>query len=222
MKKPVIVIGAGGHAKILIDILMLSSEYYLEAVIGREDETAETILGHQILKGDTYLEEYLAKGINHAAIGIGAYTDNHRRKEIFDRIKGIGFFIVNLIHPSAIISDSVIMGDGAVIFAGVVANPDVIIGSNVIIATGSTIDHETIIEDHVLVSAGVTVGAGDLIGEGSLLALGSNIISRVSIGKYSLVAAGAVVTCDIPDRTTVYGIPAKPRSKPESSSHGKL
>ena len=211
MKKPVLVIGAGGHAKILIDIINKSDDFKLEAVIGRDEEPHEAILGIPILKGDRYLNQYLEKGINSVAIGIGGYSDNSRRREMYYQLKEQGFEIVNLIDKTAIISQFVTLGDGVVIFAGVVINPDVTIGNNVIIATGSTIDHETVIEDHVLISAGVTVGAGNILKEGALLALGCNVISRVTIGKEALVAAGAVVVNDIPDRAKVFGLPAKPR-----------
>lgn len=211
MKKPVLILGAGGHAKILIDIILKSTDYYLEAIIGQDCEPCDLVLGYKILKGDKHLLDYKRKNVNSVAIGIGGYTNNMKRKEMYYKLKDMGFEIVNLIDPSATISPFAKLGDGVVVFAGVVINPDVVIGNNVIIATGSTIDHETIIEDHVLVSAGVTIGAGNLIKEGALLALGSNIISRVVIGQNSLVAAGAVVVNDIPDNTVVFGIPAKPK-----------
>ncbi len=211
MKKPMLIIGAGGHAKILIDIIQKSDEYSLKAVIGKENEEHNELMGYKIYKGDKYLSEFKDAGITSIAIGIGGYTNNEKRKAIYCKLKSTGFEIVNLIDPSSVVSASVKLGDGVVIFAGVIINPEVIIGNNVVIATGATIDHETIVEDHVLISAGVTVGAGDIIKEGALLALGSKIISRVTIGENALVASGAMVVNDIAKNTTVYGVPAKPK-----------
>jgi UDP-perosamine 4-acetyltransferase len=211
LKIPVLVIGAGGHAKILIDIIHESNEYYIEAVIGQKNENIDNLMGHKVLKGDEYLEQYKKKGINNVVIGIGGYRDNKRRQEIFNNLSSKGFNIVNLIHPSAVISSSVKLGEGVVIFAGVILNAEVEIGDNVIIATGSTIDHESIIKSHVLISAGVTIGAGNIISEGALLALGSKVISRVSIGKNALVAAGSVVVSDVDSDTVIYGVPGKPK-----------
>lgn len=213
LKKPVIVLGAGGHAKILIDIIQVSSQYYVEAIIGNIDEEIDTLMGYSVLKGDHHLTQFFEKGIRNVAIGIGGYTNNEKRKEIYLRLKSEGFDIVNLIHPSAIISSSVSLGDGVVIFAGVILNAEVEVGNNVIIATGSTIDHESKIESHVLVSAGVTIGAGNLVGEGALLALGSKVISRVNIGSGALIAAGSVVVCDVASNSKIYGVPGMPKNK---------
>jgi sugar O-acyltransferase (sialic acid O-acetyltransferase NeuD family) len=213
LKKPLVIVGAGGHAKILLDIASKSAEFEVVGVVSKEDDPQDDIMGFKIYKGDNYLLEFKNKGVSSVAIGIGGYTNNNLRKEMYYRLKELGFEIANLIDPTAIISKTVKMGEGVVIFAGVIINTEVVIGNNVIIATGSTIDHETIIEDHVLVSAGVTVGAGDVIQEGALLALGSNVISRINIGMNSLIGAGAVVVNDIENNAKVFGVPAKPKGK---------
>jgi UDP-perosamine 4-acetyltransferase len=212
MKKPVIVLGAGGHAKVLIDIIEAGNEYYVEAVIGREEEPVDAVLGYPVRKGDSCLPDYLKEGICSVVIGIGGYSDNKKRTETYLKCKEMGFEIVSLIHPTAVVSASAVLGGGVVLFAGVIINPEVRIGNNVIIATGSTIDHETVIEDNVLVSAGVTVGAGNTIKESALLALGAKIISRVTIGRNALVAAGAVVISDVPDNARVFGVPARSKA----------
>lgn len=209
MSKPkLILVGDGGHAKIVLDILMEVNNYEIVGVTSC-NENNKTFCGLPILGNDDVLREFFKSGVKHVAIGIGGFKNNFLRKSIFKKVNDIGFDIVTLIHPSAVISRSVKIGKGCVIFAGVVVNPDVKIGDNVIIATGSTIDHETTIEDHVLVSAGVTIGGNTKIGEGTLCALGSKIISGIKIGKNVLVASGAVVAKDLEDNIKVYGIPAK-------------
>lgn len=211
MKKPLIIIGAGGYAKILIELVRLSGLYRVEAVIGLESDSQDTILGEKILKGDKYIQEYLDKGINLVAIAIGAYTSNKRRAEIFNYFQEQGFTVVSLIHPSAEISPSVKIGAGAVINAGVIINSDVTIGDDVSIAPGTVIEHEAVINDHVLLSTASTIGAGSVIGNSALLGVASVIIPRVKVGANALVAAGAVVVSDIPDNSRVFGIPAKPK-----------
>lgn len=207
--KEIIIIGAGGHALILIDIIERTKSFRIAGIIGSDKESAKNIMGYSVYPGDKYLDFFYNQGIRHIGIGVGGYSDNLGRKRVYQKVKALGYNVPNLIDPSAVVSKTVVMGDAVVVFAGVVINTGVSIGNNVIIATSSSIDHETSIEDHVLISAGVTVGAGDRIGEASLIALGSKIISRVNICPETLVGAGAVVTKNITEPGTYLGIPAR-------------
>jgi len=207
-KKPVVIIGSGGHAKCVIDILEQLGTYEIVGVTTKYAQLGSSFFNYQVLGTDDLLPSLLEKGINYAAIGVGGFTNNRLRKKIYERMKSIGFKLVTAVHPSAAIGPHVKIGEGSVIFSGVVVNPDVTIGNDVVIATNSSIDHETEIQDHVLISAGVTVGGNDIIEEGALLAIGSVIVSGKRVGKYSLVAAGAVVVKDVAAETAVAGIPA--------------
>lgn len=207
--KKIIIVGDGGHAKVVIDIIQEMNCYEIIGITSNNN--INRFCGYPVLGNDDILSDYLKKGINNIALGIGGFKDNIHRTELYNKFSGLGFNIINAIHPNTVISKSVDIGNGVVVFPGVVLNAEVKIGNNVIIATGSTIDHETIIESNTLVSAGVTIGANALIGEGSLCALGSKIVSGVTIGKNCLVAAGAVVVNDIDDNSVVCGIPAKKR-----------
>lgn len=208
MKEKVIVIGDGGHAKIVIDILGYYEKYEIIGVTSKEPKS-EKFYGHPIIGTDEVLEGFFKKGVTNVAIGIGGFTNNELRKQLFIKVKKIGFNVISAIHPNAIISKKATLGEGTTIFAGVVINPDVIIGDNCVIATSSSIDHETIVEDHCLISAGVTLGANCLIKEGTLCALGAKIISGVKVGENALIAAGAVVVKDIVRNSKVFGVPAK-------------
>lgn len=211
MRDKSIMIGAGGHAKCLIDILLRQDEYELVGIIGREDEQIDELLGFPVFKGDAYLQEFWNQGVRNISIGIGGYRNNSNRKNIYLKLKALGFQLINLVDPTAVIAKGVTLGDGVVIFPGVFTNPDVRIGSNVVIYHGSAICHDSVVNDHVLISAGVTIGASCSIGEGTLFALGSTTVSGIRIGADILVAAGAVVTCDILEPGTYLGIPAKLR-----------
>lgn len=211
--KKVIVVGSGGHAKVVIDILeeMIANGSNLE-IIGITSNslvTSEFFFGYEILGSDEIIEKYANDDNYLAAMGLGGYTDNLLRDKVFHYIKSFGVKFINVIHPSVIVSKSVKLGEGIVIFPGVVINTDVQIGDNSIIATSASIDHETIIDSNVLVSAGVTIGAYSKIGRGTLLALGAKVISGVVIGKNVLIASGAVVVSNIEDNKRVFGIPAK-------------
>ena len=208
--KKIIVIGSGGHAKVVIDIIHQMNAHKIIGVTTNSLEVNSSFCGYPILGDDSVLEKYkMNDGIMHIAMGVGGFKDNIIRKKIYTNVKSLGMTFINVIHPHSIISKSTQIGEGVTIYPGVVINTDVKIGNNVIIATGATIDHETIIEDNVLVSTGATIGAYTLIKDGALLALGSKIISGLTIGSNSLIAAGSVVVKDVESNQKVFGIPAK-------------
>lgn len=213
MMKKIIVIGSGGHAKVVIDIIHEMNDYEIIGITSKSLKSDTSFCGYPVLGEDNILNSFINDKNIFAAMGLGGYKDNYLRERVFRFVKGIGFNFINVVHPSANISKTVTMGEGNVFFPGVVVNTDVKLGNNIVVATGSTIDHETIVNDHVLISAGVTVGAYSVLEEGALLALGSKIISGVTIGSYSLVAAGAVVVNNIGQNQRVFGLPAKPVSK---------
>ena len=208
-KKEIIVLGSGGHAKVAIDILHVMTNYKIIGVTSTNLKQGSIFQGYKVLGDDDILPQYKQNGIKHIAMGIGGYRNNNIRKTVFQKIKSLGFDLVNIIHPKSIISATSKLGEGVTIFPGVIINTEVKIGDNVIIATGASVDHETVIENHVLVSAGVVIGANAIIKESALLALGSKVISGISIGSNSLIAAGAVVVNDIRENQKVFGIPAK-------------
>ena len=208
MNKKVIVLGSGGHAKVVIDILHAMDTIEIFGITSKTLSEGENFSGYPVLGDDSVLEqfsnyEYLI------AMGIGGYRDNNLREIVFKLVKSLDFEFINIIHPSAIISKTAIIGDSVTIFPGVVLNTEVQIGDNSIVATSSTIDHETIVGENFLISAGVTIGANAFINDNALLALGSKIISGIKVGRNALIAAGAVVINDVADNEIVFGIPAR-------------
>jgi len=206
--KKVIVVGSGGHAKVVIDILHEMKSVEILGITSKSLLPGSTFFGYPIIGDD----EILLKHTNSnylIAMGLGGYRNNNLRTQLYSYIKKLGFNFINTIHPTAFISKTVKLGESVTIFPGAVINTDVQIGNNSIIATGATIDHETIIGNNVLISAGVTVGAYTVIKDNALLALGSKIISGITIGENSLIAAGAVVVNDIDNNESVFGVPAK-------------
>lgn len=200
--KEVIVLGAGGHAKVVISTL-LETNFQIKGIL--DDDPAkwnQKVLDIPVIGS---IELLKSGNFDQAIIAIG---NNKIRKDIAERYNDFCRWI-SIIHPSSYVHPSVEIGKGSVIFAGAVIQPDVKIGNHVIINTGATIDHDCVIEDFVHIAPGVHLAGGVSVGEGALVGIGSSVIPYKRIGKWSIVGAGAVVIQDIPDFTTVVGVPAR-------------
>lgn len=209
MQEEIIILGTGGHAAVVIDIIETVGKYKIIGITDISLPEGAIYKNYPILGNDNVLEQYLNDGCQNVALGVGGFKNNNLRSALFKKMKKIGFKIPCHIHPSANISQTVKVGEGSVIFSGVNINTDVVIGDNNIIATGANIDHETILGNNVLISAGVTLGGNVKISEKVLCALGSNIISGVEIGSEILIGAGALVVKNIYQKGMYLGMPAK-------------
>ena len=208
MQKPIIILGAGGHAKVLIDTLQRQSANILGITDPDPQKIGEYILGIPVIGDDDVIntnDNDLIELVN----GIGVVVDKKRRQQIFYNFKRQGYSFTSVIHDSAILSPDAMLSEGVQIMAGAVIQPGCKIGINSIINTRASIDHDTIIGAHVHIAPGVTVSGGVQIGDGTLVGSGVTIIQGVRIGKDATVAAGAAVIRDVPDGVTVMGIPAK-------------
>lgn len=207
--KSVVILGSGGHAKCVIDILRGTGEFEIVGCIADDTSPTRVVADVPIIGRADRIETLAEEGLS-VAIGVGGWTDTVARKNIFRRAVSLGLDIVTPIDPRARVASSAEVGRGSVIFAGADIAVEVVLGENVMVATNSFISHESRIGDDVLVSAGVAIGGNVTIGNGALIAIGATIASRVAIGAGSLIAAGAVVVGDVPPGITVRGVPAKP------------
>ena len=208
--KKIIIVGAGGHGKVIADLIYNSDDFELMGFIDADEKKlGNEILYSKVIGTDDDLKDLLAKGVKYAFSGVGGIGDNSIRRKIFDKLIGIGFEIPYLIHNSAIISNFVEISSGTLINAGVVINANTKIGKNVIINTSASIDHDCVIGDNVHIAPSVTLSGGVKIGKNSHIGTGAIVIQGVNIGENTIVGAGAVVVNDLADNITVVGIPAK-------------
>ena len=204
----VLILGAGGHAQVVADILLMNYESDKEIFpIGYLDDDLsfkdKRILGIPVLGTISQL-----KDISHDSIII-AVGDNRERVSIFETLNQQGENLINAIHADVVISSQVDLGAGVVICAGVVVNTGSVIGDNVILNTACTVDHHNKIHDHVHLAPGVHLGGDVEIGEGTLVGIGSSILPQKKVGQWSVIGIGSVVTRDIPDKVVAAGVPAR-------------
>lgn len=208
----VVIIGAGGHAQVVADILlrMYNASADIQPIGYLDDNPL--LIGKRFLDLPVLGKVVELNQINHDAVIVGI-GDNAMRQRIFEMVQRNGEQVAIARHPQAVIAPDVRIEPGSVICAGVVINTGSIIGANVILNTGCTIDHHCRVEDHAHIAPGVHLGGEVAVGEGALIGIGATVMPRCHIGAHSVVGAGACVTKSVPPGLTVVGVPAKPIQK---------
>ncbi|MGK5092828.1 acetyltransferase [Deltaproteobacteria bacterium TL4] len=207
VNKKVLIIGGGGHAKVLIDALSCL-HYNIVGVLDPQLSISQKILAVPVLGGDEVLCHYSSDEVL-LVNGIGSIRSTTLRQSVFEKFCAQGYHFETVIHPSAIIGLDVDIGEGTQIMAGVVIQTGGRIGVNSILNTRAVMDHDVHIGNHVHIAPGVTLSGGITIDDGVHIGTGASIIQGIHLGEGCLVAAGAVVTRDVAPKTQVRGVPAK-------------
>ncbi|HKY37041.1 MAG TPA: acetyltransferase [Polyangiaceae bacterium] len=202
-----VVLGAGGHGKVVADAARAAGLRVLAFADADPSRRGAQVFGLPVLEGQ--LDELCLYCAREGAAVVVAIGHNRARQAAFDGLRARGARLASVVHPSALISPDVIVGAGAVIFAGAIVNVSSVIGDNAIVNTGARLDHDNVLGAHAHVSPGVCTGGEVRIGEGTHLGVGVNVRNRVSIGAWSLVGVGAAVVGDLPDGVVAYGVPAR-------------
>lgn len=205
-----IVIGGGGHAGVVIDCIKGLSDIHLFGVLDSNPALwGKEILGVSVLGGDELLTKIKTEGVTHFIPGVGGVKDNAPRMKVYEQGIKAGLIPLTVIHPTAVLSETVRVGGGTVIMPGAIVNTKTIIGANVIVNTGAIIDHDCVIGDHVHIAPGVTLSGEIKIGSRVHIGTGASIRQGVSIGDGSIVGVGSVVVKNVPAGVIVKGVPAK-------------
>ena len=208
MTKPVLILGAGGHAKVLVEALLANSAIIAGIVDADIALTGMKLLGVPVIGGDDLVSQFPQDEIL-LVNGIGSIKQPVRRQEVFRKFKELGYSFATVVHPSAVVASDVELGEGVQIMAGAVIQPGSRIGGNAVINTRASVDHDCVIGVHVHIAPGVTLSGGVEVGRGSHIGTGATVIQGVGIGEESLVGAGALVLHDVPTSVTVMGVPAR-------------
>lgn len=200
----IVIIGAGGHAKVCIELLQAMGEEVAYCVGG--DDSMDRCAGIPVLRGDENLLHLREAGYARLFVAIGS---NKLRTHLATLAIDQGYELVNAISPRAIISPSVHMGSGVAVMAGAVINAEATIGDLVIINTGTTVDHDCRIGQAVHIAPQCALAGNVTVGNQSFLGVGCKVIPEIRIGDRVTVGAGAVVICHIESDATAVGVPAR-------------
>ncbi|MDY0108484.1 MAG: NeuD/PglB/VioB family sugar acetyltransferase [Candidatus Krumholzibacteria bacterium] len=203
----IVVIGGGGHAKVLVSILQKTG-YDIAGYTDRVDRGE--LLGVSYLGGDDRLAEIIAREPRcRAALGIGKLDTGAGRLELLTRLSGLGFSLPPIVSCHGVVNRDVALGDGTVVFDGAVVNSGARIGAAGILNTHCTVEHDCELGDDVHVAPGVVLCGGVRVGDHCLIGTGACVIQGVRIGPRVLVGAGAVVVADLARPGVYVGNPAR-------------
>ncbi len=199
---PVVVYGASGHARVLIDLMRLAGEFFPVAVLDDSPSHAE-VLGVPVVGDSSFLAQLRTEGIERAVLGIGSVQNHRARAKLYDRLVTAGFKIPNLIHPRAMVEPSVVMGVGNQIFAGAVVGSAAKLGDNTIINSGTVVSHDCVIASHTHLSPGAILAGGVEVGENTLVGMGVTVYLGVRIGSNVVISNGSHIMKDVPDGSII-------------------
>jgi sugar O-acyltransferase (sialic acid O-acetyltransferase NeuD family) len=213
-KAACVIVGSGGHGRVVLDILMRAQQYEVAGFIDSNPALhGRRMDGVKILGDLDVLPELHRKGIRRAIVAIG---DNGTRRAFADQIEGMGFELINAVHPSANLAHNVSVGRNVVIAAGALVCSHCQIGDSVILNTGCIIDHESMIGTAVHICPGARLAGRVTVLSGAFIGIGATILQNLRIGCEAIVGGGAVVIRDVDDMSTVVGVPARTlREAPE-------
>lgn len=205
--KDIIIIGAGGNSKVIIDIIKSINHKKDEfTILGILDDSPEkeSLMGCKVLGPVSEALKYQDRQSTFFINGIG---DNGTRARITEKYPELRY--ITVIHPSAIISGDVEVGEGSVVMAGAIINTGTSVGRCCIINTGSVIEHDNRLGNFVHVASGSTTAGNVRIGDRTMLGTGTKVIQGISIGTDTIIGAGSVVIKDIPNGCTAVGVPTR-------------
>lgn len=209
-EKPVILLGAGGHAKVLLDILWEQGAEILGIAEKDGVDRPMELCGVPVIGNDSDVLGYSPEEID-LVNGIGSIGSTALRQKVYEKFKVQGYNFRQVIHSNAIVSRKAELDEGVQVMAGAVVNIGARIGENSIINTNASVDHDCFIGAHTHIAPGATLSGSVTVGNGSHIGTRATIVQSVCIGEGVVVGAGAVVLMDTGDKEMVCGVPAKRR-----------
>lgn len=199
----VIVAGAGAHCKVVLDILMDSTDY---KVIGLLDSNVgKKIFDIPVIGTDEELEKLYRQGVRYGFVAIGSNTV---RRKVQEKMEQIGFEIITLVSRHAVISRFASVASGTVVMPGAIINAGAQIGKGCIINTNCSVDHDCQIGDFCHIAPGCAVSGSTHVGQNVFLGTGTRVIDYITIGENTMVGAGATVISNLPPDCLAVGTPA--------------
>jgi sugar O-acyltransferase (sialic acid O-acetyltransferase NeuD family) len=221
MRKPIAIIGCGGHAKVVAAALVASGREVIAATSLNPSSGGSKGMGMQVMD-DAALQRTYSPDQIELVLGIGSILPlalDCPTRRVIQSFRNLGYRFVGFSHPAAWIAPDTIMEGSVQIHAGAIVQPGVSLGEFTIINTRASVDHDCDVGPFCHIGPGATLSGSVQVGEGSHLGTGCSVIQGIQIGRGCFVAAGATVVSNLADGQYVRGVPAKPFDLHSAQSH---
>lgn len=200
-----VILGAGGHARALVELLRALGGWRVAAVLDA-NPAAPPVLGEPVRGDESLAAGLFAAGVRQAVVAIG---HNAARLAAAERLRRLGFGFPVLVHPSAVLAGSALLGEGTVVLPRVVLGAQARVGAFGILNSGCIVEHDALLAEGVHVGPGAVLPGHATVGARTLLGAGSCAVVGARIGADVVVGAGAAVVQQVPEGATVAGVPAR-------------
>ena len=204
MRKNLILIGAGGHARSCIDVIEQEGEFKITCIVGLDSELGLQVNGYEVIATDKDLSTLVGRA-QFALIALGQIFSPDARISLYQRASKAGFGLANVVYPSAYVSSSAQIGNGTIVMHGAIINAGVKVGSNCIINSRTLLEHDTQVLDNCHISTGVILNGGVLVEEGCFIGSGTIVKEGVSIGERSVVGMGSQLRTNLTANSKFLG-----------------
>lgn len=214
LPQKVVVYGAGGHAKSVLGVLVAAGHHVVVGLLDDDPATAgTTVLSYHVCGGFNFLPKVMDHDtMVHVAIG-----SNDAREAVVGRVQAAGYGLASIVHPAAFVMTGATIGEGVFIHHGAVIGCDAVVGDGAIVSAQVIVGHDCRLGRFVHLTPGVRLAGGVTVEDGVFMGMNAVVLPGVRIGRNASIAAGSVVTKDLPDGAVVAGIPARVvRIAPES------
>lgn len=195
IKAPILLLGAGGHARACIDVIEQAGNFAVAGLVGSPHEVGTRTLGYPVLGSDADLPALLG-GCNHALVAVGQIKTPELRARLFDLLERGGFALPVIVSPRAYVSPRASLGAGTIVMHGAVVNAGAVVGRNCIVNSQSLVEHDVVIGDHCHIATGTAINGGVRIGAGTFVGSNSCVRQHVNIGERCVIGMGQQVLAD--------------------------
>jgi sugar O-acyltransferase (sialic acid O-acetyltransferase NeuD family) len=203
----IILIGAGGHCKSCIDLILSTKQYTIAGIVDVKEKVGTSVLGFPVMASDDDLDT-LVKKYDYFVVTVGQIKSPAARIRVYEQLQSLGANIPSIVSPHAYVSPFAKLAAGVMVFHHAVINAVVDIGDNCIINNKALIEHDTTIGAHCHISTAAVLNGAVQVGKGTFIGSNATIRQGITIGAFCTVGAGSAVLTDVAAHAIVAGSPA--------------